>query len=79
MGVPTPGRHVLALRGQDLSALHRGALLDGLLLASTAGVAKGLALQVAAPSPFALDAALFFISHRLIAASVQPARVPPRR
>ncbi len=64
------GWYVFVMRGQRASAFHFVALLYALLLASTAGVAAGLAVQVAAFIPFALGAALFFFSDMLIAASL---------
>jgi hypothetical protein len=54
-------------RGQRVTVLHWVALPYALLLASTAGVATGLALQSPRFLPFALGAALFFISDFLIA------------
>jgi len=64
------GWYVFVMRGQRFSAFHFMALLYALLLASTAGVAAGLAVQVAAFIPFALGAALFFFSDMLIAAGL---------
>lgn len=50
--------------------LHLAALPYACLLASTAGVGTGLALQTAAFTPFALGAALFLLSDLLIAADL---------
>lgn len=57
-------------RGQRATVLHYAALPYALLLASTAGVATGLALQEPRFIPFALGAALFLFSDLLIAANL---------
>lgn len=68
--VGAAGWYMLVMRGRRPSAFHFVALLYALLLASTAGVATGLALQLSAFIPFALGAALFFSSDMLIAAGL---------
>lgn len=57
-------------RGQRITALHWAALPYALLLASTAGVATGLAFHDAKYCLFALGAALFLLSDLLIAAGL---------
>jgi len=64
------GWWVFVYRGQRPSALHWAALPYALLLASTAGVATGLALHDARFSLFALGAVLFLFSDLLIAAGL---------
>ncbi len=61
------GWRLIAGRSRKMTALHWAALPYSLLLASTAGVATGLALQSAAFVPFALGSALFLFSDLLIA------------
>lgn len=58
----------VVLRGQRPTVLHWAALPYSLLLASTAGVATGLALQHAAFLPLAGGAALFLVSDLILAA-----------
>lgn len=60
----------LVYRGQRASTLHWAALPYALLLASTAGIATGLALQDPRFIPFALGAVLFLFSDLLIAAGM---------
>lgn len=64
------GWYAAVARGQSRTALHWVALPYALLLASTAGVATGLALQNAAFWPMALGAALFLLSDMIIAAQI---------
>lgn len=54
----------------ERNAMHWIALVYALLLASTAGVATGLALQESAFIPLALGAALFLLSDLIIAAQL---------
>jgi hypothetical protein len=62
--------YAVVFRGQRPSVLHWAALPYALLLASTAGVATGLALQHAAFAPLAAGAALFLISDLILAAQL---------
>lgn len=62
------GWYLAVLRGQARTALHWVALPYALLLASTTGVATGLALQAAAFWPLAVGAALFLFSDLILAA-----------
>jgi hypothetical protein len=63
------GWYLAVFRGQDKrSTLHWVALPYALLLASTAGVATGLAVQEAALWPMAVGAALFLGSDLILAA-----------
>jgi hypothetical protein len=63
------GWYFAVFRGQPKrSALHWVALPYALLLASTAGVATGLAIQEAALWPMAVGAALFLLSDLILAA-----------
>jgi hypothetical protein len=64
------GWYMLVMRGRRPSAFHFAALLYALLLASTAGMATGLAIRLSAFVPFALGAVLFFFSDMLIAAGL---------
>lgn len=61
------GWYFVVFRGRQVTGLHWAALPYGLLLASTAGVASGLALQQASFIPTALGAALFLASDLIIA------------
>ncbi len=62
------GWYLAVFRGQRHSALHWVALPYALLLASTAGVATGLAVQEPALWTMAVGAALFLLSDLVIAA-----------
>ncbi len=64
------GWHVTVQRGQQSNLLHRLALLYALLLATTAGVAVGVALQQPRFWALALGAALFFLSDLILAAGL---------
>jgi hypothetical protein len=64
------GWYLIVWRGSKPSILHRAALPYALLLASTAGVATGLAVQEPVFIPLALGAALFFLSDLLLAAQM---------
>ncbi len=57
----------IVLRGQERTVLHWAALPYALLLASTAGLATGLAFQDVRFAPLALGAALFLISDLILA------------
>ena len=61
------GWYAVVARGRKLTALRWAALPYALLLAGTAGVATGLALQAAAFAPVALGAALFLASDLILA------------
>jgi hypothetical protein len=60
--------YLMIFRGSEHTTLHWAALPYALLLASTAGVATGLALQQAAFVPLAIGAALFLLSDLILAA-----------
>ncbi len=60
----------IVYRDQQRTALHWATLPYSLLLASTTGVATGLALQQLVVLPFAVGAALFLFSDLLIAAQL---------
>lgn len=62
------GWYAVVFRGQEATALHWAALPYALLLASTAGIASGMALQAPAFKPLALGAALFLFSDLILAA-----------
>jgi hypothetical protein len=62
------GWYFAVYRGQRRTPLHWVALPYALLLASTAGVATGLAVQAAAFWPMAVGAALFLVSDLILAA-----------
>jgi hypothetical protein len=64
------GWYVIVARGQRLSALRVVAMPYALLLAGTAGVATGLALQSPAFIPVALGAALFLASDLILASEL---------
>ena len=64
------GWYFIVFRGSKATILHRAALPYALLLASTAGVATGLALQAPAFIPLAVGAALFFASDLILAAQI---------
>lgn len=57
----------IVLRGREWTLLHRAALPYALLLASTAGVASGLAIQEPAFVPLAVGAVLFLVSDLILA------------
>jgi hypothetical protein len=61
------GWYIVVKRGQKMTVLHWGALPYSLLLASTAGIISGVALQQALFLPAAIGAALFLSSDLLIA------------
>ncbi|HLV98403.1 MAG TPA: lysoplasmalogenase family protein [Ktedonobacterales bacterium] len=62
--------YLVVFRGSKQTILHRAALPYALLLASTAGVATGLALQAPAFIPLAIGAALFLLSDLILAAQL---------
>jgi hypothetical protein len=64
------GWYFVVFSGREAGVLHRLALPYSLLLAGTAGVATGLALQDAHFWPFAAGAALFFVSDMILAAGL---------
>ena len=59
---------VMFFRGQKHSVLHYAALPYALLLASTAGFATGLAINLSAFVPLAIGCALFLLSDLILAA-----------
>ncbi|MCS7040599.1 MAG: lysoplasmalogenase [Anaerolineae bacterium] len=61
------GWYVVVQRGQPFSALRTAALVYALLLATTAGLAAGLAWQARPFVPLALGAGLFFLSDLILA------------
>lgn len=61
------GWYFMVFRGATPTALHWAALGYALLLASTAGVATGMALQSSLFVPLALGAALFLLSDLILA------------
>jgi hypothetical protein len=61
------GWYLVVARGRQPSLLRGAALPYALLLAGTAGVATGLALQDSACAPVALGAALFLLSDLILA------------
>lgn len=61
------GWYFVVYRGSKATTLHCAALPYALLLASTAGVAAGLALQAPIFVPLALGAALFLLSDLILA------------
>jgi uncharacterized membrane protein YhhN len=61
------GWYLVVLRGPDAGLLRWAALPYALLLATTAGLAAGLATQAGAFVPLAVGAALFLISDLLVA------------
>ncbi|NOZ50854.1 MAG: lysoplasmalogenase [Chloroflexi bacterium] len=61
------GWYVIVFRGQTPTFLHWAALPYALLLASTAGLASGLALQAPLFAPMAVGAALFLLSDLILA------------
>ncbi len=62
--------YLIVFRGSKHTVLHRAALPYALLLASTAGVATGLAVQAPAFIPLAIGAALFLVSDLILAAQL---------
>ena len=64
------GWYFAVYRGQKPTTLHRVALPYALLLASTAGVATGLALQAGQFTWLAVGAALFLLSDLILAAEL---------
>ena len=64
------GWYLIVLRGSKPTLLHRAALPYALLLASTAGVATGLAVQAPIFIPLAIGAALFLASDLILAAQL---------
>ena len=71
------GWYFAVFRGQRHTALHWVSLPYALLLASTAGVATGLALQDPALWPMAVGAALFLLSDLILAARLFNGRFFP--
>jgi hypothetical protein len=61
------GWYVVVFRGRKATVLHWAALPYALLLASTAGIAMGLALQAPVFTPLALGGALFLLSDLILA------------
>ncbi|MBZ0298046.1 MAG: lysoplasmalogenase [Anaerolineae bacterium] len=70
LGIGVIGWYVVVFRGQQATVLHYAALPYALLLATTAGTATGLALQIPAFGPLALGAALFLLSDLILAAQL---------
>jgi hypothetical protein len=64
------GWYLVASRGQKRTVMHWVALPYTLLLASTAGVAAGLAIQDAALWPMAAGAALYLLSDLIVATRI---------
>lgn len=64
------GWYFIVYRGQKPTTLHKAALPYALLLASTAGIATGLALQNGQFVWLALGAALFLLSDLILAAEL---------
>lgn len=62
--------YFVVFRGQQASVLHWAALPYALLLASTTGLATGLALQARTFIPLALGGALFLTSDLILAAQL---------
>jgi hypothetical protein len=62
------GWYFAVYRGQQPTMLHRAALPYALLLASTAGLATGLAVQAPAFVPLAIGGSLFLLSDLILAA-----------
>ena len=57
----------IVYRGSDKTFLHKAALPYALLLASTTGVAMGLAIQQSAFVPITIGAGLFLLSDLILA------------
>lgn len=68
--IGTVGWYGMVFRGQNPGILHWVALPYALLLASTAGIAAGLALLVPSLTGLALGALLFLISDLILAANL---------
>jgi hypothetical protein len=68
LAVGLVGWYFAVFRGQQRTVMHWAALPYTLLLASTAGVATGLALQETALWPMAAGATLFLLSDLILAA-----------
>jgi hypothetical protein len=64
------GWYVVVFRGQKPTFLHYAALPYALLLASTAGLATGLAVEESAFIPLAIGTALFLLSDLILAAQL---------
>jgi hypothetical protein len=64
------GWYIVVFRGQKHTFLHYAALPYALLLASTAGLATGLALHDSAFTPLAIGTALFLLSDLILAAQL---------
>ncbi len=61
------GWYIVVFRGQQPTVLHWAALPYALLLASTTGLATGVALQSASFIPMAIGAGLFLLSDLILA------------
>ncbi len=68
--ISTVGWYFVVYRGQRPTTLHRAALPYALLLATTAGMAMALALQVGQFTWLAIGAALFLLSDLILAAQL---------
>jgi hypothetical protein len=64
------GWYLVVYRGSKPTVLHKAALPYALLLASTAGLATGLAAQAPVFIPLAIGAALFLLSDLILAAQL---------
>ncbi len=64
------GWYLVVFRGGKPTVLHKAALPYALLLASTAGLATGLALQATAFIPLAIGSGLFLLSDLILAAEL---------
>jgi YhhN family len=64
------GWYMVVRRGHEAQALHWAALPYALLLAGTAGVASGIALQAPTFIPVAIGGALFLLSDLILAAQL---------
>lgn len=70
LGIGAVGWYYAVWRGTEHSSLHAAALVYAVLLAATAGLSSGLALQRASLLPLALGGALFLFSDLILAAGV---------